>query len=297
MSLTLAESKQLTAVAVDAARQAGELLREYAHRPLLTRNKGEIDLVTEADERSEVLVRGVLDATGIPVLGEEGGLAEGGPNTVADADLLWIVDPIDGTTNFAHGHPHYAVSIGLWRRAPVTTAVAQRGHDVKAGKALLGVVHAPAANDFFVANGQGATLNDATLPVRESTPLNGSLLATGFPYDRRTNPDNNEAESSAMLHQCQGIRRMGAAALDLAWLAAGRIDGFWEMQLRPWDVAAGMALVQLTGCRVTDYGDHPWQLEHEQLLAAPAALHREMLTVIRRARAAANLPLSPDHCA
>lgn len=184
--------------------------------------KGAVDLVTDADRASEGLLRARLESeTGLGVLGEEDGMSGRGDGAI------WVVDPLDGTTNFAHRVPHFAVSVGLWSGT----------------RALGGVIVDPMRREVFRADLDGLRWNDAPLaPPRDDPPADAALVATGFPYDRRTAVDNNIRAYEAVMRVTRDVRRMGAAALDLAWVAIGRYDAFWEPRLKPWDVVAGIAL-------------------------------------------------------
>lgn len=219
------------------ARAAGELLRARfrtrAAEGLAVR--GERDPVTAADRDSEALIVAAIREAfpGHAILGEEGGVRPDRP----PAGTVWIVDPLDGTVNFLHGHPFYAVSIAVW-------------HD---GAPLAGVVHAPSLGEHFAAaRGHGATLNGARIAVNDTPRLLDAILATGFPYDRSHVRQNNLAQADALTLAARGVRRNGAAAIDLAYVAAGIYGGFWEYWLSPWDVAAGGLLVLEAGGRVTD---------------------------------------------
>ncbi|MCB9521293.1 MAG: inositol monophosphatase [Myxococcales bacterium] len=265
MTLRSVERSELAREAVAAARAGGEVARRgFAAAKSAAHHKGAVDLVTETDLAVEALIRERLTATtGLPVVGEERG------RSGAEGGATWIVDPIDGTTNFAHRHPHFAVSIGLVDAAD---------------EPVLGVVYAPFADELFWTDGDGAWLGDAALAPIRPVRLSESLLATGFPYDRQTNPDNNTDLATAFLMRTHGVRRMGAAALDLAWVAAGRIDGFWEPRLKPWDVAAGVALVRAVGGEVVDYRGERHRIDAPSLVAAHGALLAEMLDVVREVR-------------
>lgn len=259
--MNAAQQSELATIARRIAQEGGDLaMKAFARPERSASHKGAVDLVTETDVAVEQLVtERLLAETGIPVLGEEGG-RRGGEDTGA----TWVVDPIDGTTNFAHRVPHFAVSIGLW---------------LEEGP-RLGVVRSPAAGESFWCDGQASFLNDDPLPRLTPPALDSALLASGFPYDRRINPNNNIDLWEAFMHRCQGVRRFGAAALDLAWVAAGRIDGFWEPRLKAWDFAAGVALVRCSGGVVTEYDGAPIRLDSASLVAAAPTLHAQMLEVI-----------------
>lgn len=244
------------------ARLAGALLREIVDRPRTVSIKGTpIDIVTEADLASEALCREeLIKRFPAGFLGEEsGGAAPSGD------DLLWVVDPLDGTVNYAHRFPFYVVSIALCvGRRPV-----------------VGAVYDPARDELFsCALGLGAHRNGQPIRVTEESSLERSLLATGFPYDRHLSQDDNLDLHGAFTKTTQGIRRAGAAALDLAYVAAGRLDGYWESKLKPWDLAAGFLLVEEAGGRVTNYQNQPTDPFVGEAIAAGAALHAKMQAVI-----------------
>jgi len=257
--------RDLVAVAVDAAEAGAALAREAALQPRArVEHKGTIDLVTETDRAVEALIRARLETTGVAMLGEETG------GTVAPDTWQWIVDPIDGTTNFAHRVPHFAVSIGLWDGARPRAGV------------IVDVMRA----ERYVTDGVTGTGPTGPLGPLPDPPLGEALLASGFAYDRQTNDDDNTREWRAFLKRCRGLRRNGAAALDLAWVAAGRLDGYWEARLKPWDVCAGIALVEVAGGRVTDYDGRPWRFGAEGIVAAPPRLHGEIHDLLAHTRTA-----------
>jgi myo-inositol-1(or 4)-monophosphatase len=260
----LAQRRRWLALAEQAARQAALVVREGFGRP---RNegvhfKGEIDLVTDTDRRAEVVIRTVLDSVdALPILGEEeGGTTEG--------ETLWVVDPIDGTTNFVHRLPHFAVSIGVWHR----------------GAPLLGVVLDVMRNEMFRTDGDQAWLNDRPLEPLQPVRLADALVVSGFAYDRRTNPDNNLDLWETFVLRARGARRLGAASLDLSWVAAGRLDAYWEAQLKPWDFCAGAAVARVAGARVSTWGGNPLPLQTATVLCAHPELHEEMLGLIHTHR-------------
>jgi myo-inositol-1(or 4)-monophosphatase len=255
-------------LAIELARAAGELLRDGLLGPRRITYKGSpTNLVTEMDARVEALVVDRLQAA-FPddaILAEERGAQTGG------SGRRWIIDPLDGTTNYAHGLPIYAVSIAL----------EVRGH------VRLGVVYDPSQRELFVAErGAGAFCNDARLAVSGAATLDASLLATGFPYDIRVKADNNLREYAAFAVRTRGVRRMGSAVLYLAWLAAGRFDGYWELRLGPWDVAAGGLMVEEAGGRLTGLTGEPLDLDHPRVVASNARIHDQMLAVLREVRGA-----------
>jgi myo-inositol-1(or 4)-monophosphatase len=249
--------------AVRVAEAAGRILLEGFGRGMRVEHKGEIDLVTEFDRRADEYILGRIQKTfpGHRILSEESG------RTGEGDDPLWLIDPLDGTTNFAHGIPIFAVSIALW----------------EAGRTRLGVVYDPTRKDCFRAErGKGAYLGARRLRVSDAAELRGSLLATGFPYDAWSNPNNNLDHYARFAVRTQGVRRLGSAALDLAYLAAGRLDGYWELRLYPWDVAAGGLIAEEAGARVTAIdGESPYLTDTPSLIAANPILHAKMTAVIR----------------
>ena len=253
-------------VAVDAARAAGQLLHREHPRTRQVSFKGtSTNLVTEMDGRAEALVIDALlgQFPDDGILGEEGGARRG------RSGRRWIIDPLDGTTNYAHGLPIYSVGIGL------------EDH----GVVRLGVVYDPSRDELFVAErGGGARLNDAPMAVSATAALDVSLLVTGFPYDARTNPDNNLTEYAAFAVRARAVRRLGSALLDLAYVAAGRLDGFWELGLSPWDVAAGGILVEEAGGRLTDLHGGPVDINRPKIVASNGRIHDEILGVLKEIR-------------
>jgi myo-inositol-1(or 4)-monophosphatase len=253
-------------VAVETARAAGRLLKAELRGPRRIQYKGApTNLVTEMDARAEALILESIRAT-FPddaVLAEEGGARPG------RSGRCWIVDPLDGTTNYAHGLPIFGVSIAL----------------EMAGRIVLGVVYDPNHDELFVAErGAGAWLGDAPLAVSTTAVLDESLLATGFPYDIRDTPNNNLAEYAAFSVRSRAVRRMGSAVLYLAYVAAGRLDGYWELTLGPWDVAAGSLLLEEAGGRITALRGGPVDLGAPSVVASNGRIHDAMLKVLKDVR-------------
>jgi myo-inositol-1(or 4)-monophosphatase len=250
--------------ATEAALAAGAVLEHHWGNLTTIDEKGRPgDLVTEADRAAEAVAMAVLHRH-LPadhgVLAEESGTL-GNP----DADFLWAIDPLDGTTNYTHQYPFCAVSIGL----------------LAAGEPMLGVIYDPIHRDLFrAAVGLGATLNRRPIRVSATDQLAQSLLVTGFAYDRRETPDNNYAEFCHFTHLTQGVRRGGAAAIDLAYVACGRLDGYWERGLAPWDIAAGVAIVREAGGKVTAYNGSPLNVMSGRLLATNGHIHSTMSHVL-----------------
>ncbi len=251
---------------IEIAHKAGSVLRQGWGQVAHVGYKGEVNLVTEYDTRVEAMVIAALRRA-FPdhaIHAEEEGDVETGNGP--QAPYKWLIDPLDGTTNFAHGFPAFAVSLALTHR----------------GVPVVGVVYDPVIDECFAAaRGHGARRNGRPIHVSPTPTLNTALLATGFAYDRRTRPDNNVGHFAHFIRRCQGLRRAGAAALDLAYVACGRLDGFWELRLHPWDVAAGILLVQEAGGRVTDLEGGPDYLSGEQIVASNGHIHDEMLAVLR----------------
>jgi len=252
--------------AVEAAIDAGRIQRRYFRRDLEIHKKGPIDLVTQADLEVEVHIRSLI-AERFPdhaVLGEEG-RQETGPSA---GQPRWIVDPIDGTTNFAHGLALFCVSIAL---------------EID-GRVELGVVYDPVAPELFTAErGGGARLNGHRIRVARTAELINALLCTGFPYTIQTDRKRQVDVFAAFLGGARAVRRLGSAALDLCYVAAGRFDGFWEDQLHAWDIAAGALIAEEAGAVVTDYANEPVDLDRGQIVAAGPELHGVLLDVIREA--------------
>jgi myo-inositol-1(or 4)-monophosphatase len=248
-------------IATEAALAAGSVLQTHWGKLEDIREKGRPgDLVTEADRAAEAAVLSVLKRH-VPdhsILAEESG--QFGDR---QAEFLWAIDPLDGTTNYAHQYPFVAVSIGL----------------IIAGVPQVGVVFNPIHQELFrAAKGLGASCNRRSMRVSATTELEKSLLVTGFAYDRRQTQDTNYAEFCHLTHLTQGVRRDGAAALDLAYVASGRLDGYWERGLSIWDIAAGIVLVEEAGGRVTAYDQSPMQLSSGRLLATNGRIHDRLST-------------------
>jgi myo-inositol-1(or 4)-monophosphatase len=251
--------------AVRIATEAGELLMEGWRGDPRVRKKGAIDLVTDYDLRSEELLRERMGAAfpAHALVAEEG-------EDEARGDWIWYVDPLDGTTNFAHGHFVFAVSLGLAHR----------------GRPVLGVVHAPALGVTWAgAEGRGATRNKAPCRVSRAAALREAMVATGFPYDRASSDEDNLRETAHIVPQLQGIRRCGAAAVDLCLVADGTYDGYWEQKLNPWDVCAGMAIAAAAGARASDYDGAPVTARSPRLVVTNGPLHDALLAAIGEARA------------
>lgn len=251
--------------AIQTARDAGRLLAERFGRTLQITNKSEIDLVTESDLASERLIIDRIK-TYHPrhaILAEESG-ASAPRDHEQGSEWRWIIDPLDGTTNYAHGYPCFCVSMGLERE----------------GKMEVGVIYDPLRDEMFTAErGQGASLNGRRIQVSATSNLSGALLCTGFPYDVRERSEFARHFTNFIMN-AQAVRRDGAAALDLAYVAAGRFDGFWEEGLRPWDVAAGVLMVEEAGGRVSNYAGEPFNVFTPPIVASNGLVHEQMMRVL-----------------
>ena len=257
-------------VMVAAARKAGRpLIRDFGElENLQISMKGPADFVTTADKRTErILIEELTRARpGYGFLGEEGGVVEG-----KDKTHRFIIDPIDGTTNFMHGIPQFAISIGLERE----------------GQLVSGVVYNPVTDDLFMAEkGHGAFLNDKRLRVAARKELGPSVIATGLPFMGKEGHARALAETGAVMNATAGIRRMGAASLDLAYVAAGRFDGFWEHNLQAWDIAAGVVLVREAGGMITDLNGGTEMLTQGTVMASNEYLHPQLLKLLKSIKAA-----------
>lgn len=250
-------------VAIKAAKAAGEALREGFGGERTLRYKGEVDIVTEMDERAERIISEVLKGAfpNYGILAEEGGMLAG------KGDSRWIVDPLDGTTNYAHGLPIFAVSIALQR----------------AGEVACGVVYDPMRQELYAAErGGGATLNGQPIQVSDTDELIRALIVTGFPYDRDEVPAAVELFGRFTV-MTRSIRRLGSAALDLCYVAAGRLDAYYERGIWPWDVAAGSLILEEAGGRITDYRGERLDVEGREVVASNGLLHNVLVAVTRGA--------------
>lgn len=255
MHLTSSELQIFLEIATEAALAAGAVLQGYLGLEEISEKGRSGDLVTAADIASEAVILDILQRH-LPnhaILAEESGKLGN-----AESDYLWAIDPLDGTTNYAHQYPFFAVSIGL----------------LIAGVPQVGVIFDPSHNQLFrAAIGLGATCNRRPIQVSQTDQLSKSLLVTGFAYDRRETTDNNYAEFCHLTHLTQGVRRSGSAALDLAHVACGRLDGYWERGIAPWDIAAGIVLLEEAGGKVTAYDGSPIRIESGRILATNSHIH------------------------
>jgi len=249
-------------VAARTAQQAGDVLRSFHGNLKDVRKKGEIDLVTEADLASEKVIIDAIRGT----FPEHGILAEESGETKGDNRLQWIIDPLDGTTNFSHQLDFFAVSIAF----------------ALEGVPKVGIVFNPMSGELFeAAAGQGATLNGRTIRVSTRSQMKESLLVTGFPYNFKEILPSLMTRFGKCLSASQGVRRLGSAALDLCFVACGRFDGFWEENLNPWDTAAGLLVLQEAGGKATDFSSRPFHVNMKEILATNDQIHDQMLSLMR----------------
>jgi len=261
----MSETGELARACAEAARRGGEILRERFGRRRTIEYKGGIDLVTDADRASEGALLEFLGRRfpGAAILAEESG-ASG----AAGGALRFVVDPLDGTTNYAHGLPHFAVNVAV----------------EDAGGLAAGATYDPTRDELFLAaRGEGATLGGERIAASREGELGRALLTTGFPYDVHQHAEEPLRLFEAYLRRARAIRRLGSAALDLAYVACGRFDGFWEAKLKPWDLAAGVLLVREAGGIATDFAGGGSMLETGEICTAGSALHPALLAVLRAA--------------
>ena len=264
------------------AREAGAVLRTFFSEGVATEYKGDVDLVTVADRTSEKLIRERLTAA----FPEHGIYGEEGTRDRLEAEFRWYVDPLDGTTNFAHGFPQFCVSLGLEQRS----AGLAPDED---GRLVAAVIYDPLRDELFAAErGRGALLNGKPMRVSRTAELAEALTATGFPsHKRHQNPNIHFYQEFTL--RSHGVRRAGSAALDLAYVAAGRLDGFWEFNLNPWDTAAGILLVEEAGGQVTDFSGRHFRLDSREILASNGLIHAELLGFFEDMFAGRNLSPIP----
>jgi len=273
---------ELLGTAEAIAREAGALLRGYYHRGVRTEYKGDVDLVTEADRASEALI-GARLKTAFP---DHGIYGEEGTRQGLDSEFRWYVDPLDGTTNFAHGFPVFCVVLGCERRH----AGLAPDQD---GEMVAGVIYDPLRDEMFsAARGEGATLNGEAIYVSGTKTLQESLIATGFPSQKRHRSPNVHFYQEFTLRS-HGVRRAGSAALDLAYVACGRLEGFWEFQLNPWDTSAGYLLLEEAGGRITHFDGSKFTLDSREILATNGLIHNEMESLFADMFAGRNLEPIP----
>jgi len=243
------------------ARQAGGILRDGFGNARHIQQKGVIDLVTEFDKRSEEIILSAIhqDFPDYGILAEESGRKE------SDSEYLWVIDPLDGTTNFAHGIPHFSVTLALYKN----------------NSPVLGVTYDPLRDEMFsTETGQGARLNNHPIRVSTRTDLGQAVISTGFPYDLRTNSRNNLEQFTQFQLRTRAVRHLASAALDCAWTAMGRLDGYWEFGVQPWDIGAGVLLVQEAGGQVTSTSGDDYLLSDDAILISNGLLHTQLLRVL-----------------
>lgn len=250
-------------IACETARLAGDILRRGLKSRRTVMLKGRVDLVTQIDLKSERFITGRI-AKAFP---EHAILAEESGRNRTESSYVWIIDPLDGTTNYAHGYPAFCVSIGL---------------EVD-GQPILGAIYDPNRDELFSARHRGgAFLNRKRIQVSAEAKLSRSLLATGFPYDIAESRIDNLDNFARMYKAARGIRRAGSAALDLCYLACGRFDGFWELKLHAWDMAAGVVIVSEAGGKITTFAGRPHSIYTREILASNGRIHRQMQNVLLR---------------
>jgi len=261
---------QYKKLAIDAALKAGEIIIQHSGRVKKIGFKDDVNLVTDVDKLSEEMIIRAIRSK----FPDHGILTEESKEKKSISDFKWVIDPLDGTTNYAHNLPVYCVSIALEEK----------------GKIILGVVYNPNLDELFVGEkgkgaylykGRGPSKSKLKISVSHEHQLGKSLLATGFPYDIRTSRKNNLIHFTNFYKKCQAVRRMGAAALDLAYLAMGRFDGFWELKLSPWDMAAGSLLIAEAGGKVTDFSGGPFNIYLKEILATNGKIHQQMIDVLK----------------
>ncbi|MBI2619269.1 MAG: inositol monophosphatase [Ignavibacteriales bacterium] len=254
-------------LAIEAATEAGRMIKMHSGRAMKVESKSgqETNLVTDLDRKAEELIIRTIKKRyhNHDFLAEESGSHE------TKSDYRWVIDPIDGTTNFTHGLPIYCVSIGLEHR----------------GELILGVVYDPNRDELFTAEkGKGAFLNKRPIRVSGTRTLIEALVVTGFPYDVRSNPGHVVQHFNNFLMAAQAVRRLGSAALDLCYVAAGRFDGYWEVTLNPWDMAAGVLILEEAGGKFTDLEGFPSTIHRKSLLTSNGIIHEQMVEVLKRVK-------------
>ena len=251
--------------AVEAAKLGGEILKQSYGRDKKIEYKGEVDLVTEVDKQSEKVIVDFLTSR----FPQHSILAEEGTDIFRPSEFRWLIDPLDGTTNYAHNYPIFCVSVAL----------------EKNGEVIAGAVYQPIFDELFVAESAGgAYLNGGKIEVSKISQLRQSLLSTGFPSDLLKDPEIAIGHFKNFINAAQSVRRDGSAALDLCYLAMGRFDGFWEMRLKPWDTAAGALVVREAGGQVTDFRNEAYSIYLDEIMASNGLIHTQMRDVLNRQR-------------
>lgn len=260
--MVVKDLKEILESIVDLARNVGDCIQKRANTKMRIYYKGDIDLVTQFDKESQdLIVKGLIKE-----FPDYGILSEENISENIDAPIKWIVDPLDGTTNFAHGLPIWTITIAL---------------EVE-GEVVLGVVYDPTRGEMFSAiEGSGAFLNKKRIRVSKVKKLDHALLITGFPYDIREAKDNNLNHFSNFAVRAQAVRRLGSAALDLCYTACGRFDGYWELKLSPWDQAAGSLILKEAGGKITDFQGEEFNIYGDEVLGTNGFIHRQMMKVLQ----------------
>jgi myo-inositol-1(or 4)-monophosphatase len=252
-------------LAVRAVQESGRIQKEWLGKDKKVELKGEINLVTDVDKRCEERIVEIIKE----VFPEHNILTEETPMPEGPSPYRWIIDPLDGTTNYAHGYPCFCTSVALERE----------------GKIIVGAIYDPILDELFTARqGKGAFLNGKRIAVSTTERLTEALICTGFPYDLRESPENNINHFNNFIMEAQAVRRDGSAALDLCYVAAGRFDGFWELKLHPWDIAAGTLFVEEAGGVVTNFSGGPLDIYGQETLATNGRIHEEMMGVLERGK-------------
>jgi myo-inositol-1(or 4)-monophosphatase len=248
-------------VAKETAKEAGKILRKNLEKKNIIEYKGEVNLVTSVDKLSQEYIYEKLSS----YFPGHGFLAEEELEKKSKTEFRWIIDPLDGTTNYAHGFPVFCVSLALeWK-----------------GRIILGVIYNPMINELFWAvEKRGAFLNNKKIRVSKTKELDRSLLATGFPYDLRESKENNIGHFNNFVLRAQAVRRCGSAALDLCYVACGRLDGFWELKLFPWDLAAGMLIVKEAGGQLSDFKNNKIDIYTKEIVASNGLIHSQMIEIL-----------------
>jgi len=261
----------LLETAITAAKEAGKIQLEHIGKDIDIKYKGAVNLVTKVDKLCERRIISIISGQ----YPEHCFLAE----EEWDSDdftgvYRWIIDPLDGTTNYAHGYRFFCTSIALEKKL-------REKEDMP--EIVLGVVYDPVTDELFHAEkGKGAFLNGKSIRVSKTSELSKSLLSTGFPYDIRESKKNNVEYFNKFIFKSQAVRRDGAAALDLCYVACGRFDGFWELKLKPWDIGAGALIIKEAGGRITDFSDNELNIFKEDVVASNGLIHSEMMEIIKK---------------
>jgi myo-inositol-1(or 4)-monophosphatase len=263
----MSQTSQFLSIAKNAAETAGELVKNNFRKNKIVSKKTGSETVTDTDIASEKIIKKIIQKK----YPDHNFTTEELANQKTDSDYTWYIDPIDGTTNFSRGIPHFSISIGLKYKNEI----------------IVGVVFDPIKNEMFTGEkNKGAFLNNKKIKVSNTKLLKNSILATGFAYDCFTNPNNNTKQISAFVPLTSGIRRFGGAALDICYVAAGRFDGYWERNIKPWDLVAGIIILKEAGGKITDYGNKKIEVQNiDQVIASNGKIHQEMYDVIKKSYA------------